>query len=317
MSSGKLQSGLLDAAGGLSGLSIGHMLLFYHLCRTGSISRTAEKLSISQPAVSMKLRQLEKQLGKDLWVRRGKNSGQITEAGRKFEEFSRRVLEEAGRLMESVSGVVSNPLIRICASTIPGEHLIPGLLASFAKVNPGIRTDIKILDSLAVLKAVAEGEADVGFSGWKKARSGLRFSSIDSDRLLFVVSPDHPFALRKTPLQIEDIFTEVLIVRERGSGTGAVVEAALKAQGLSIPDYVQVIAVGSSQSVCSAIRAGLGVGFISHRIQGGLVPVPISGFTPIQRNLYLVYSVRKRLSQESVSFIAFAQDYFRFRKQSS
>jgi DNA-binding transcriptional LysR family regulator len=290
--------------------TLDHLRMIRILDETGSLSETAQQMAITQPAVTQKLKQLEEGVGAPLWMRRGRQAGQLTATGQAFLAYSKHVLEETDRFFVTSGVAVRKVEVRVSASTIPGEHILPAVLAQFATMMPHLKVRITVTDSRGVIRSVESGETEVGFCGYRPRRSGLSSFPFFRDRIVFAVSPDHPFAGRSVPLSIAELSNQQIIRRESGSGTRRAVERMMLKRGLAFPKETIFLELGSTHSVHEAIGKNLGVGFISDEATGHLVTVPIDEFPPITRHFHVIYR-KDRVEKGPVSeFIDSIHSYF-------
>jgi len=279
----------------------------------GSLSAAARAKRISQPAVTKQLQRLELEIGLPLLVRGARRGLELTPAGEQVLAFARETLArlemleyELALLKEARPGTLS-----LAASTIPGEYLLPGLLAEFHKAYPNVDVRVTISDSSDVTTKLLGDSADVGLIGSVPTRSGLRLEQLVGDEIVLAVPSDHPFA-GKAAVTLEELDGHPLILREEGSGTRRSVAQALAAAGLGLPTGTQAFTLGSTQAVLQAVAQGLGVGFVSARAaarlesDGHLSCVRLSGMD-LTRSLYLAVLPERVGDPLIARFIAFAK----------
>src|SRR5215470_10068077 len=192
----------------------------------GSLGRAASRHRMSQPAVSMRMSQLERRLGLTL-LQRGP-------AGERVVALSRRVLSETRELMAGVEALVAerSSQLRVAASLTVAEYLLPGWLAALHRESPDAILAVEVTNSAHVELRVAEHHADVGFvEGHHAPQEGMSAVAVRTDRLVVVVDPDHPWAHAPAAVTAAELAGAELIVRERGSGTREVLEDTLAAFG--------------------------------------------------------------------------------------
>jgi DNA-binding transcriptional LysR family regulator len=136
----------------------------------------------------------------------------------------------------------------LAASTIPGEYLLPALLAAFRARYRPLKVEMTISDTADVATKVLADEVDVGVIGSTVKRPGLRLERMVGDEIVLAVPPDHPFAGRER-VSVEELRDQPLILREEGSGTQRSVEELLAAAGLSLPKENVALILGSTQSI--------------------------------------------------------------------
>lgn len=240
---------------------------FLLVVERGSLSAAASELGVSQPAVSKRIQSLEQELGERLLLR-GPREVRLTAAGRLLEEAARAIVAEEERLHQRLRALKPQELrgeIALGASTIPGEHLAPALLADLKRRYPGLQVHLRVGDTAQVVEWVAAGHVALGLVG---ARLGgwrdLAWEPFVQDEIILAVPARHPLAARET-VRLEDLADVPLIQRERGSGTRQMVDEVLAEHGLALPPSPHGLVLGSTQAVVQAVAQGLGVGFVSVR----------------------------------------------------
>ena len=211
--------------------------IFVKVTELKSFSKAAEALFLTQPTVSEHIRTLEQELGVRLLDRLGRGA-ESTAAGRLLLSHATRILQlqrEALQAMDSFQGRLAGELL-VAASTIPGEYVLPPLIGRFKEKFPDIAITLLIGDSRAVVDWVAEGRAEVGVVGARLPHRGVEYRELMPDELVLVVPAGHPWHGKKE-VGLEDLRTEPLLLRERGSGTRAALESALAQAGLDLSAF--------------------------------------------------------------------------------
>jgi DNA-binding transcriptional LysR family regulator len=282
----------------------------------GSMSAAARALRISQPAVTKQMQRLEQELDVPLLVRGPRQRVSLTAAGEQVLAFAREFLAGLETLHQELALLkdMDRGSLTLAASTIPGEYLLPALLAAFRRQYPRIQAQLTITDTSDVARRVLSGEAGVGFVGAAVERPGLRLERLVGDEIVLAVPPDHPFAARKR-VPFDALRGQPLIMREPGSGTRRSLEEALAAAGKSLPHEDVVLTLGSSQAVLQAVQQGLGLGFISARAAtqrqaaGTLACVRLEGLD-LTRDFYLAYLPSRLADSAVAAFLAFTRSQF-------
>lgn len=231
------------------------------IAELGSLGQAAARHRMSQPAVSMRMSQLERRLGVTL-LERTPAGTRLTAAGERVVALSRRVLAEARAMMAGIEALVAaeSSHLRVAASLTVAEHLLPGWLAALHRESPDVVLSVEVTNSAKVLARVREGMADVGFvEGHEQELPGLSSVPVRSDRLVLVVSPDHPWAGRRSPVTGAELAATELIVREAGSGTREILADGLAPWG-RIRSRLEL---GSSAAILAAARRGEGPAVLS------------------------------------------------------
>jgi DNA-binding transcriptional LysR family regulator len=305
-------------------MNIQHLRTLLTIVEHGSLSAAARAMHLSQPAVTKQMQRLEQELETTLLVRGPRQHRQgsgppqvaLTPAGEQVLAFARDTLGRFEALQEQLAllKTVGRGSLVLAASTIPGEYLLPGLLAAFRVEYPQITVRLTIADTAEVADRVLADEADVGFIGAAVDRPVLRLERLVGDEIVLVMPPDHPLAGREhVPLQA--LHDQPLVMREEGSGTRRSVERALAAAGHVLPKENIVLTLGSTQAVLQAATQGLGLGFVSARAaamgqaDGHLACVRLDG-VDLRRDLYLAYLPQRPAEPLIAHFLAFARSRF-------
>ncbi|MBM7624906.1 selenium metabolism-associated LysR family transcriptional regulator [Sporohalobacter salinus] len=269
------------------------------LIEKGSFSAVADKLNLTQPAVSMQIKALEDRFNTDLVLRQEKEI-KLTPAGKVVYRQSKKILnawEEAKVEVEQVKGETFDQLI-IGASTIPSEYLLPDLLAKFYKRFPQVEVLIKVGDSAEVINTLKDREVDLIIVGSKPNRNQFEVVSVIEDRLVLILPPEHKLG-DASQVSLADLVEERVLIREEGSGTRKAMLAGLKKAGINKNEFNIGIQLGSTEAVISAVEAGLGVSFVSELAankavtNGRVVRVKVSDML-ISRKLYLAYHQERK-----------------------
>lgn len=259
-----------------------------------SFSGAARALGLSQPAVTMQVQALESETGATLVDRRYRKIAP-TEAGRVLLPYAERVLreiEDARHDLDHLADRVTGRL-DIAAGTTPGDYVIPGLLGGFIAAYPEVGVSLRVMDSSAVVEAVASGAAHIGVTGALLEAGGkVTTEQLGHDELVLIASPDSPLP-GADPLEAVDLAEEAFVMRRAGSGTRIVTEEALRAAGIDPADLRVVAELGTAEAIVRAVEGGLGVGVVSRwaagkALQLGTVAeVAVVGF-PVERPFYAV-----------------------------
>jgi DNA-binding transcriptional LysR family regulator len=266
---------------------------FVSIIEHGSLSAAARAKRISQPAVTKQLQRIEAEVGLPLLVRGSRRRLELTPAGDRVLAFARETVARLEALERELAAMkaIGPGTLSLAASTIPGEYVLPGLLAAFRKAYPDVEVRVTVSDTADVAMRLLAEKADVGVVGSIPRRPGLRLERLVGDEIVLAVPPDHPFA-GTDAVTVEELHGQPLILREEGSGTRRSVEQALATAGLSLPPDAGAFTLGSTQSILQAVAQGLGVGFVSARAasqmaaDGHLACVRLSG-VDLTRDLYM------------------------------
>ena len=278
-----------------------------------SFSQAAERLGISQPAVSLQIRALEERLGRRLIDRSGRRV-EPTEAGLRLYRGAQRLLALEGKLLEEMAEGADGDLrgrLELGASSGPGETVLPLLLCEFQARNPGVTIALTVSDTHTVVEHVAARELELGVVGAARRHRSVAFEPFFRDEVVLAVPPGHPFAGRTVTL--EELKAEPLIVMQEGAGVRQVIEDELRATGVRLRDLDIRLELGLQESVRSAVRAGHGVTFISRSAVesdlavGTLAEARVEGLEPA-REISLVRAAGRTPTRVAQAFVEFARE---------
>lgn len=276
---------------------LGSLELLLAVARLGSLGRAARELGISQPAASGRVRALERRLGVDL-VDRSPRGSRLTETGELVSGWARRVVESAEAFDAGAQALRArrDSRLRVAASMTVGEYLLPDWLVALRGLRPDTAVSLRAGNSRAVAREVLGGDADLGFVEGLATPQGLDTAVVARDRLLVLVAPGHPWALLRDSLDPAELARTPLILREEGSGTRAVLDAALLPYGGLVAPLLEL---SSTTAVKSAALGGAGPAVLSELAVGEelvarrLRAVPVTG-TPLDRALRAVWRTGHR-----------------------
>lgn len=283
--------------------------VFCHVYSRRSFSEAARDLGLSQSTVSEHVRSLEAELQVELLDRAGKRV-RPTAAGTALYEYGRQILtlkQDADRAMRRLVDRLEGEL-HLGASTIPGEYLLPGLIANFLRDFPGAQISMDISDSMDAIEGVTNGRIELGFVGARGSRRQLRFEPFATDALALVGPVDNPAGLPDR-LQISQLAGVPLVVRESGSGTQRALENRLRELGADMKAFRIVLRTGSAMGVKEAVRAGVGYAFLSNRLLNGdedgraLKRFQVAELVDYRRSFYMVQHVRRPRSPLADAFM--------------
>jgi DNA-binding transcriptional LysR family regulator len=291
-------------------MNIEQLYTFQEVARLGSFSEVAKKLGISQPAVSFQIQKLEQELGIRL-IDRSQRTLTLTGAGKRLLDFAGAVEMEREHLqydLEQMRDEVAGDL-RLSASTIPGEYLLPPLLARFKERHPAVKIQVDVSDSLTVIERISGNAGEIGFCGVAPEGRDLDFFRIAGDEIVLIVPPQHPFA-RKGEVALDELIGEPFILREATSGTQRSLQDRLSKVGLDIRKWTPHLVLGSTQAVILAVAAGAGVAFVSDLAVksmplGRIIQIGVRGLK-LNRDFFCIYRKERivsRLHREFLDFI--------------
>jgi len=285
---------------------------FSKAAELSSFTGAAKALRLTQAAVSQRIHVLEKTLGKALFQRRG-GRVLLTEAGQELYEFAQQILDLHRQARQKIScqKTMLRGELRIAASSIPGEHLLPAILSVFGQKHPHIRVHASVSDSMAVMTQVEHGNVSLGLVGRKADNPHLEFRYLASDRMVLIVPPRHALFRRKR-ITVKQLSRYPLVLREVGSGLRHCFEKSLDRSGLSLADFRVALELGSNEAIKEAVLRGAGIAILStYAVQkeiraGELHTVQVSDLK-CDRDMYVVQDRRRVLPLPARQFLTFLE----------
>ena len=284
-------------------LTLHQLNILQAVARGGSFSRASRELHLSQPAVSMQIKQLEESLGLPLFEQIGKRI-HLTEAGKEVLTYARAItqqLDELEGVLNRLKGL-SGGRLRISVATT-ANYFIPSLLGNFSRRFPDVTVTLDVTNRETLLKQLAENTVDLVIMGQPPAEADVVAEAFMDNPLVVVAPPGHPLAGKKR-IPLSRIQEETFLVRESGSGTRIAMERFLRARGLKQKTGMEV---GSNEAIKQSVQAGLGLGLLSRTTieqelaLKRLVVLDIAEF-PIMRQWFVVHRRGKRLSAAAEAF---------------
>ncbi len=280
--------------------------LLRSVAKLGSIRQAASAHNISQPAASMRLRNLEKVLGLKL-MDRLKGGAQLTASGEAISQWSEEVIDSMDRLLAGASAisVTEKPKLTIVASMTVAEYLIPTWLVQLKMHMPDAVVLLRVGNSDFVKTSIGKSSGDIGFVEGISKLEGFDSKVIQKDELSVFIAPSHPWGKRKRKVSAQELARTPLVIREKGSGTREVIENALGAMGLGITSTIEM---GSTTSIKSAVLEGNVPGILSKLAlkneidDGSALLVPIEDLNLV-RNIRAIWRHNSPLSQTAKYFL--------------
>jgi DNA-binding transcriptional LysR family regulator len=251
----------------LNRLGPGLLHAFLVVAEVGKISEAARRLHLSQPAVTAQIRRLEAELDVPLFIR-SVHGVTLTPRGAHLQERLQRVFADLeGALSELDQPGELKGILKFAASTTSAAHFVPNIFARFRRHHPEVGLNLVVGNAKDVLELVREQHVGLGLLGGHERSPGVRFEQFMPDEIVAVCAPrirDPKFrralANLKSARDLEDL---PLIWRERGAGTRATVEEALKEHGLNVRQLDQRVEIGSTEAIKALVIAEIGIAFFS------------------------------------------------------
>lgn len=287
-------------------LTFRQLSVFESVARNLSFSRAADEMHLTQPAVSMQIKQLEENVGLPLFEQLGKKIF-LTEAGRELYHYSRMIaqqLREAESVLSELKGLEKGKLNISVVST--ANYFAPQLLAKFCSIHPQIKVSLNVGNRESVLKQLDDNEIDLAILGTPPEGIDAEAYPFMENRLVIISSADHPLTNEKN-IPASRFQNEAFVMREEGSGTRLAAEKYFSSHHVSVKAALEM---STNEAVKQAVQASMGLGILSFdtvRLEvetGRLKVLDAEGF-PIIRYWYLVHRKQKRLSGVAQAFKEF------------
>ena len=283
------------------------LYIFYMVARLQSFSKAAQELSISQPAVSIQVRELENSLGTSL-LHRMRRELRLTETGEAVFSYTQRIFalaDEMHSVVQDIQGLHSGRLT-IGSSTTPGEYILPWLIGKFRQLHEGIHVSLTISNTQSVIDRIYAHDIDIGMAGSPVNVKGLASFPYIRDNIVIIASPNHPLAAQDE-IAIRDLRKCDFIMREPGSATRKTAEARFQSRRME-PQVTMEL--GSNEAIKRAVAAGLGLGVLSEfsvtpDVAAGLIKVLRVNRWDCHRQLSVFYRDDKYLSAAQTAFLEF------------
>jgi DNA-binding transcriptional LysR family regulator len=277
-----------------------------------SFSQAAEQLGVTQPAVSLQIRSLEKRLGTQLLDRSGRRV-EPTEAGNRLYRSAQRLLAMEEQLLADLGDEAQGELagrLEIGASTGPGGTVLPVVLAEFQQLHPAVHVALAVSDTQHVVEQVARREVELGVVGASRRHRGVVFEPFFHDQVVLAVPRGHRFAGKTVTL--EELKGEPLVLMQEGAGVRQVIEEELRTAGVRLRDLDVRLELGLQESARSAVTAGFGITFISRSAiesdlaAGTVATARVEGLEP-SREISLVRSTGRAETRVAQAFVEYAR----------
>ncbi len=294
-------------------LSLRQLEVFHAVYQEKGFVKAADKLGLTQPAVSSQVRQLEEALGQKVFEYIGRQL-YYTPVGNLLAESIEVMFEQLRKLkndIHTLEGKVSGDLKISAVNT--AQYVVPYLVKFFLEKYPQVRISLDFVNQARAIERLSENKDDLVIMGIVPSNRPLSTIPFLDNELIPVIDPAHPFA-QKTSISAEQFFEQPLLIRERGSGSRQALEQYAHKNRIAL---LPLMEVGSNEALKHAVLSGLGVAvlpklsILSELSLGSLKSLSIDGF-PIKRSWCLVYPSAKSLSPVTRHFIEYVQSNLSF-----
>jgi LysR family transcriptional regulator, low CO2-responsive transcriptional regulator len=291
-------------------LTLHQLRVFKSVIESGGITRAAEALSLSQPAVSHQVHALVRALGQPLF-QPGRGPITLTPVGAALYERAGRILalvQETGEAIDELMGLRKGR-VRVAGDTTVGTYVLPDALAVFHTERPGIELSLDVVNRQRVRQLLHAGDIDLGVVGRLWDDDSISAEPLLENELMCFSAPEHPLT-RREPVELREMLDGPLLLRERGSGTRESTETLLREHAI---EPVAAMEMASNGALKRAVAGGLGVTVLSTyavRLEvslGLLRPLNVRGF-PVRRQWHVVRVADRVLSHAAESFHTFLNE---------
>jgi DNA-binding transcriptional LysR family regulator len=284
-------------------ISLRQLRIFESVARHSSMSRAAKEMHLTQPAVSMQMKQLEEQIGVPLLEQNGRHL-YLTEAGQVLRGHAERFNAQTLELQAAMDQFrdLERGLLRI-AVVSTANYFLPPLIAAYSERHPGVRISLQVANRESVLALLADHRTDLAITGEPPEGVDVDAQRFMDNPLVVIANPGHPLAQLKQ-VSLMQLREERFVMREAGSGTRAAIERLFAERKVN---YLLGCELSSNEAIKQAVQAGLGLAVVSLQTieleleTRRLAVLPADGF-PIVRHWYIVHRRDKRLSAASHAF---------------
>ncbi len=291
---------------------------FVQVSESGSFSRAAKELYLTQPTISAHIASLEKELSVRLFVRNTKEVG-LSDDGKELYKYARQIVDLEKKIEERfcAKDTGEKRCITIAASTIPAQYLLPKVLISFNEKYPDEQIKIIETDSTKVVTQIIDHMADVGFTGTVLEKKHCKYIPFYKDELV-IVTPNTERYQRLKEEQTENIhwlLEEHVIMREEGSGTRKEARKQLKRAGINPAELDVIASIENQETIKKSVRQGMGVSIATKdETRDGYIlafPIPKSDNG---RDINLVYNKNYQLSSSAERFIKIVKEVYQIKR---
>lgn len=269
--------------------------IFIALVKNESFSMTADELGISQPTVSLNIKQLEEELDTALFIRSTREL-KLTDEGRKLFVEAESLISRRNRVLDSF-GEKNKRKLSMGVSTISASYILPKVLKEYREKFSDIKIDIKETNSLETIKKVSDYDVDIGIVGMKKENENCEFSPVFKDEFVFICpNTEYYRNLKESNPTIKELAKEPLIIREQGSGIKNHMDKLLAADKVKTKDLNIALTVNDEELIKKLTSLGMGTSFISKVAvedfieNGKILAISLENYEERFRHLYVVWN---------------------------
>ena len=296
--------------------SLKQLEIFVTVAELNSFTNAAKALYLTQSTVSAHISGLESALNTRLFSRDARRSVTLTAQGQRLYPAAKRILSDCRELTSLVENRHEELPLLLGASTVPGQYLLPELLASFLRRRPDCRYLLRRGDSQQIHELLRAGSVRIGFVGARLDPARLRYTPILEDRLV-MVTPNTPYYQQKKRAGVFgcDLLGEPTVAREEGSGTDSAVAAYMRRRGFPASKLRIVARVDNPETIKSMAAHGAGVSVLSalavrQEVEGGRLLAFEMDPAGLRRHIYAAVRQDETFAELESQFLRFCRSFF-------
>lgn len=292
-------------------MNTSYLRTFIEVINLKNISKAAEKLFVTQPAVSKQLQLLEKDFGAELFKKNGREIIP-TEEGELLYKYAKNVLNEENKIYSLIrrddSGLYGN--LTVYTSSMPADYYIHDLIVEFSSLYPDVTYTIKKIDSGKVFKNIEEGFTSFGFTGTPYKNRKIKNICIAEDEVVIVASADKANEFKSDKITLNELLSQKFILREKGSATLQIFENYLNKKSIRLDDLNIIIQAEDNEIIKKFILSNVGIAVLPKRsveieiAEGKMAILELEGMS-LKRKLYYVYQQDRYFSKIEEKFKEF------------
>jgi DNA-binding transcriptional LysR family regulator len=291
-------------------ITLGQLKTFEAVVRLGSMSRAAQELHVTQPAISKTMRLLQEEVGLALFEHVGKRL-YLTDAGRELLTTCGDWLETWSRFEQSIADLkgLKQGRLRLAVVTT-GKYFMPRVIGPFCEMYPEIEISMQVLNRDRLVERITQNSDDLYIMGTPPDSLEIESERLMENPLVVLAPASHPWANRRR-IPFAELADITFVMREQGSGTRIAVEREFHERGLPLRIKLEL---GSNEAIKQAVAGGLGLSILSRSTmrldtaQPELVELDVDGF-PVRRSWYVVWPRSKQLSVVAKTFLVFLREH--------
>lgn len=289
-------------------MTLRHMRIFVSVFQKNSITKAAQELHLTQPSVSLAVRELEDYYGIRLFDRIGRHIAP-TECGKEFYRYAVHIVSLFNEMEKKMRNWDTFGTLRIGASITIGTHILPVLIHRYQDQFPDLMIEAKVSKSASVEDEIIHNGIDLGLIETQPSHPDLRAVPFMTDSMCAITAPDHPLASVKS-ISLAELSRFPFLMREKSSAGCKLLDAAFSLQQMTVSPRWEST---STQALVKAVAEGLGVSVLPYLIvkkdieEGTVRQIPLN--QPIRRNLNVIYHKSKFLPDNMKSFIELCKKY--------